>query len=215
MEKKEELRTKNTITLGSGKLYVAEFAKGTDIYKIENKDVETEDNHIGWIKGGAALTYTPEFFETTDDLGMVVKRFLQSEEAAIKSGIMTWNGETISKLISTGKTEEKGNVRITKIGGIGNYDNKLYLVRFLHEDAVDGNMRVTIVGQNTSGLELTYAKDNETVIDAEFKATPLDNSGTLIIIEEEISRESTPGSESNGDGTDNSTSEAGTEGAEV
>ena len=45
-----------------------------------------------------------------------------------------------------------------------------------------------MVGQNTSGFELTFAKDTETVIDVEFSATKgkIDNEGTLVIITEEI-----------------------------
>lgn len=178
-------RSKDTITLGSGKLFVTEFDKTTGI--PENSVVETENNRIGWIKGGAEISYSSDFYTAEDDLGRVKKRILQAEEAILKCGIMTWNGDTLTKLVSTGKSEEKDGKRITKIGGVGNYDGKSYVIRFLHEDAVDGNVRVTIVGQNTSGFTMTYAKDAETVVDAEFSALPCDNDGTLIIIEEELS----------------------------
>lgn len=179
----KEKRDKNTITLGSGKLFVVEF-DGTEI--PEDQTIETEENRIGWIKGGAELSYTPEFYTAEDDLGMVKKRTIQSEEVILKSGIMTWNGNSLIKLVSTGSTEEKDGKRITKIGGAGNYDGKSYIIRFLHEDKVDGNVRVTIVGQNTSGFTMAYAKDAETVIDAEFNALPSDSKGTLVIIDEEI-----------------------------
>ena len=174
-------RDKDKITLGSGKLFVLEFT-GTI---PENDVIETEENRIGWIKGGAELSYTPEFYTAEDDLGKVKKRTLQSEEVILKSGIMTWNGETLKKLVSTGATTTAAGVRTTKIGGTGNYDGKSYIIRFLHEDKIDGNVRVTIVGQNTSGFTMAYAKDSETVIDAEFSALPNDANGTLIIIEEE------------------------------
>ena len=51
-----------------------------------------------------------------------------------------------------------------------------------YEDKIDGNVRVTIVGQNTSGFTMAYAKDSETVIDAELSALPSDENGTLVII---------------------------------
>ena len=57
----------------------------------------------------------------------------------------------------------------------------------MHEDATDGDIRVTIVGSNEGGLTLAFAKDKETVINAEFKARPNDTKGTLIIYREEIS----------------------------
>lgn len=174
-------RDKNKITLGSGKLFITEFT-GTI---PENSVIETEENRIGWIKGGAELSYTPEFYTAEDDLGKVKKRTIQSEEVILKSGIMTWNGDTLTKLTNTGATEIKNGIRTTKIGGTGNYDGKSYLIHFLHEDKIDGNVRVTIVGQNTSGFTMAYAKDSETVIDAEFSALPSDENGTLVIIQEE------------------------------
>jgi len=174
-------RDKEKITLGSGKLYIMEFT-GTI---PENTVIETDENRIGWIKGGAELSYAPEFYTAEDDLGKVKKMTLQKEEVTLKSGIMTWNGETLKKLVSTGTTEEASGVRTTKIGGTGNYDGKSYVIHFVHEDKIDGNVRVTIVGQNTSGFTLAFAKDSETVIDAEFSALPNDEKGTLIIIQEE------------------------------
>ena len=56
----------------------------------------------------------------------------------------------------------------------------------MHEDKADGDIRVTIVGNNQAGFSLAFAKDKETVIDAEFKAMPLDTDGTKIIYEEEL-----------------------------
>ena len=75
---------------------------------------------------------------------------------------------------------------LIKIGGLDN--GKQYIIHFVHEDKVDGDLRATLVGQNTSGFELTFAKDTETVIDVEFSATKgkIDNEGTLVIITEEI-----------------------------
>ncbi len=45
---------------------------------------------------------------------------------------------------------------------------------------------MTIVGKNTAGYTLAFAKDKETVIDAEFEAMPSDEQGTLIIYQEDI-----------------------------
>ena len=45
-----------------------------------------------------------------------------------------------------------------------------------------------IVGNNQAGFSLAFAKDKETVIDAEFKALAQDKEGTLITyIEEDAS----------------------------
>ena len=94
---------------------------------------------------------------------------------------MTWCGTTLEKLCQTARvTEDKTKgIRTVKIGGIGNATGKKYLLRFVHKDTQDGNIRVTIVGNNQAGFTIAFAKDSETVIDAEFKAQPMDKEGTL------------------------------------
>lgn len=188
-------RTKETITLGSGKLYSIEY-KGTI---PSNEELEKVENILGYIQKGASLDYKPEFYEAEDDLGIVKKQILTKEEVTFKSGILTWNAETLKKLVATGRITEdaKKGMRTIKIGGINNNDGKQYIFHFVHEDKKDGNVRITIVGQNTAGFSLAFAKDAETVIDAEIKALPNDNEGTLIIFQEEYTPESNQGSESN------------------
>lgn len=174
----------NKIVLGSGKLYVAEYSATTGI--PADATLEVEANLLGYIQGGATLTYTPTFYTAEDDLGYVKKKMLTEEEASLKSGVMTWNGNTLAKLCSTATVIEDSSkkTRTVKIGGIGNYDGKSYVIRFVHEDS-EGDIRITIVGTNEAGFELAFAKDQETVIDAEFKALPSDTNGTLIIFTEE------------------------------
>lgn len=187
-------RSNETITLGSGKLFVKEYLD--EIPAVA--EIEKEENRIGWIKGGAALNYSAEDYSAEDDLGMVSKRKINAENVTLTSGIMTWNGKTLEKLCATARITEENGKRITKIGGINNDNGKQYIVHFLHEDEVDGNVRVTLVGKNASGFTLTFAKDAETVVDAEFAATKgnLDKEGTLVIIEEETGV-ATPAPESN------------------
>ena len=171
------------IVLGSGKVYISEYTDSIP----ENATLETENNLLGLIQGGATLSYKPTFYEAKDDLGIVSKKFITDEEAILKSGVMTWNGKTLKKLCSTAIVTEATGKRTVKIGGAGNHDGKKYVIHFVHEDTVDGDIRVTIVGSNEAGFELAFAKDKETVINAEFKAQPCDSSGTLIIYEEEDS----------------------------
>ena len=176
----------NKIVLGSGKLYVVAATKTSSGYTIPaDNAIEISDNLIGWIQGGASLEYTPEFYEAKDDLGMVSKKFLTNEEVILKSGIMTWNGAVLKKLSSTARITTTTGKTTVKIGGISNYDNTQYVIRFVYEDSVDGDIRITIVGSNEAGFEMAFAKDAETVINAEFKAVPCDNAGTLLIFEEE------------------------------
>jgi len=172
---------KEKIVLGSGTLYVLEF---TDTVPA-NATIEVDDNIIGKIKGGASLEYTPTFYEAKDDSGAVTKTIITDEVALLKSGIMTWNGVTLAKLSSTARVTEVAGVRTVKIGGINNNNGKKYVIHFLHEDPEDGDIRVTIVGQNQAGFSMAFVKDQETIVNAEFKAQPQDSEGTLIKYTEE------------------------------
>lgn len=170
------------IVLGSGMIYIKEF-KGTI---PEYEEIEIEENLLGFIQGGASLTYTPSFYEAKDDLGLISKKFITEETVVLKSGIMSWCGETLQKLSSTARVTEDTDkkIRTVKVGGASNYDRKKYIIHFVHKDDEDGDIRVTIVGSNEAGFELAFAKDKETVINAEFKAQPCDSEGTLIIFSE-------------------------------
>lgn len=173
------------IVLGSGKLYVAEATKNSDGgYTIpEDATLEIDTNLLGYIQGGATLEYAPSFYTAKDDLGVVSKKYLTEEEATLKSGIMTWNADVLEKLCATGVQTTTSGTTTLKIGGISNFDNKLYVLRFVHHDATDGDIKITIVGSNEAGFSLAFAKDKETVIDAEFKAAPMDKNGTLIQVD--------------------------------
>jgi len=181
-KKYKEAKQMEKIVLGSGKLFVMEFATTipTDLL------LEVDANLLGLIQGGATVEYKPELYTAEDDLGLMSKTIITKEEVLLKSGIMTWNGNTLKKLCSTARVTEAVGKRTVKIGGLKNNDGKKYVIRFVHEDVLDGDIRVTIVGSNQAGFSLAFTKDKETIIDAEFKAAPHDIDGTLIIYEEEI-----------------------------
>lgn len=175
-------RTEKNITLGSGKVYLVEY-DGT-LPAVDT--ICVDENLLGYIKGGATLTYTETTYEEKDDLGYVHKIITTDEEAKLKLGLITWNGNTLQKLADRCKTTEEGNRRITKIGGAGNAQGKSYVVCFFHEDKADGNVWVEIVGRNTAGLTLAWSTGSGTSVEPEFTATPHDDEGTLIEFIEEI-----------------------------
>lgn len=176
-------RDKSKITLGSGKLYLQAFSD--DMPTVETLCVE--GNLLGWIKGGAELTYTEETYEEKDDLGMVSKIITTSEEAILKCGLLTWNGATLQKLIDRCSISEASGKRTALIGGAGNTQGAYYAICFAHEDKADGNLWVLLKGKNTAGVTLTFAADAGTVVEPEFKAMPHDDKGTLVELIEETS----------------------------
>ena len=176
-------RDAEVITLGSGDLMIKEYnaTSGVPAY-TEFTDADL----LGRIQGGASLEYKPTFYEAKDDSGKAVKTIITEEEATLKSGVLTWNGKTLEKLSSTARVTENGGIRNVKIGGVANNNGKSYALCFHHTDNQDGDVWVTIRGVNQSGFTLTFAKDKETVVDAEFKCLPMDNAGTLIEYNEEM-----------------------------
>lgn len=174
-------RGTENITLGSGKIYVMAY---TDTMPTVDA-ICVDENLLGHIKGGAELSYTEETYEEKDDLGLVSKIITTSEEAILKCGLLTWNGDTMKKLVDRAKVTTESGKRITKIGGFGNAQGGYYAICFFHEDKTDGNLWVLIKGRNTAGFTLTFAADSGTVVEPEFKAMPQDDDGTLIELIEE------------------------------
>ena len=174
-------RDAQVITLGSGDLMLKEYTDTMPAYTEF-----TDEDLLGRILGGCILEYKGTFYEAKDDTGKVVKTIITDEEVLLKSGVITWNGKTLTKLCATGRVTEADGIRTVKIGGVGNYDRKSYALCFHHTDSVDGDIWLVVRAVNQGGFSLAFAKDKETVIDAEFKCLPQDSDGTLIQYIEEI-----------------------------
>ena len=117
---------------------------------------------------------------------IVYKRFITAEEATFKSGILTWNVEALSKIISNGNYVTDTEKRTLKLGGNGAREMEKFAVVFEHTKSDGKAIRVGMVGTNDAGLTLEFASDKETVVDAEIKAMGYDDNGTLVVIEEEL-----------------------------
>ena len=175
-------RDKDTVTLGSGKIYLQTFSESMPAVDA----LCVESNLLGYIKGGASLEYTQETYEEKDDLGYVSKIITTNEEAVLKCGLLTWNGTTLKKLLDRCSSTEASGKRTTKIGGGGNAQGGYYAICFHHEDKTDGDLWILIKGRNTAGATLTFATDAGTTVEPEFKALPHDSDGTLVELIEEI-----------------------------
>jgi len=168
------------IPVGSGYVYEMPFT-GTI---PKDTEIETDANRLGYIEKGATLTYKPTYKTFTDDMGQVRRSKLTAEEATFKFGLISWAYGKLNALCSTCRITEANGKRTIKIGGIANDDGRRHLVRFYHPDNELGDLRITIVGTNTGGFALKYAPDDPTGLDPEITATPSDDEGTLILIEE-------------------------------
>ena len=177
-------RSKDNITLGSGIPYIMEYDSTAGMPTVDA--ICVEENRLGYCKGGAELSYTEETYEEKDDLGYVSKVITTSEEALLKLGLLTFNGNTVKNLADRCTVTEADGKRTIHIGGAGNTQGKEWVICFKHEDKKDGNLWVLIRGRNTAGFTLTFAADAGSVVEPEFKALPQDDKGTLITLIEEM-----------------------------
>lgn len=169
-------------TLGSGHLHFEKLKdKPTDWNSFMENFFASQTNLLGRIKGGASIEYTTEKTEDQDDLGYVVIEEIKSEKVILKSGMMTWNGETLAAICATARVKEDPATGIVtvKIGGLGNRNNDIYVIGFEHYSK---KLRVLIIGKNNEGFTFSFEQDKATVIDVQFRAEALDSEGTLIIL---------------------------------
>lgn len=169
-------------TLGSGHLHFGELTeKPADWESFMVAFFAAQNNLLGRIKGGASVEYTTEKTEDRDDLGYVVIEEIKSEKVILKSGMMTWDGETLAAVCATARvtTDPDTGITTVKIGGLGNRNNKRYVIGFEHYSK---KLQVLIVGKNNEGFTFSFEQDKATVIDVQFRAEALDSEGTLVVV---------------------------------
>lgn len=185
------------IILGSADVYIQAF-DGKTI--PATSDICTEDNLMAYISGGASVEYKPSFYTAKDDTGNKRKTIITEEEVTLKTGIMTFDGNKFNYLCDTARvTEDKTKKRrIVKIGGLNNRKGSRYVICLHHKDPTDGDIWTMIVGNNQAGFSISFEKDKETVIDEEITALPMDDEGTLLLYEEEMTDEEAAAGDSTG-----------------
>lgn len=169
-------------TLGSGHLHFGKLTeKPADWESFMMTFFAAQNNLLGRIKGGASVEYTTEKTEDRDDLGYVVIEEIKSEKVILKSGMMTWDGETLAAVCATARvtTDPDTGITTVKIGGLGNRNNKRYVIGFEHYSK---KLQVLIVGKNNEGFTFSFEQDKATVIDVQFRAEALDSEGTLVVV---------------------------------
>ncbi len=155
------------ITLGSGRIYVVEYTGET--IPADNV-IETTANQFGFTKGGATLSYETEYTEIEDDCGDIKESLLKTDKATFKCGAFMGKPEDIIKICPTASSTTASGVTTVKIGGVSNDNNKKYMVRFKH---VTKDLRVTIIGRNTDGFELTFNADDAVTLEPTFTCSAM------------------------------------------
>ena len=166
--------------LGSGDLYIMEYSGGGI---PEDATIETEGNMIGGIKGGATVSYTPTIYSVSDDMRRMKKSLITAEEATFKTGYLSFDLGEIAKIAlgSSLQSSYSGNKSTLSVGGGQTITE--YVLRFVHTMGNGKKVRVSMIGTPVSGFELAFSPENESVINAEFSAVPMNAQGQLFTIE--------------------------------
>lgn len=174
------------LQLGSGELYmVAHTApqSGTDTIPAAST-VCVAANQVGYIKGGATITYTPNVYDVKSDMNEINEHFIASEDVSMKTGLLTWNIDVIKTLVNNETAISEQGASGILIGGKGFTKMDKYDIYFKATTSNGGKDRYFgFIGVSVKGLNLVYQPDKETVVDVEFKACA-DANGKLLRIEE-------------------------------
>ncbi|WML44089.1 hypothetical protein [Neobacillus sp. PS3-40] len=169
--------------LGSGDLYI-----GVVSPTATEEEITAAIKNVGAISGGAVLSYKPSFYEIKAANRGTIASMKTDEEVTFKSGVLTWNLENIEKLSAAYYSEDTTNgTRRVGVGGMKNVP--VNYLRFVHTKPDGLTLTVNVFkAQAQSGFELTFDKEKETVIDAEFKALAVTNKndGNLVEIIEQV-----------------------------
>lgn len=174
----------NRIALGSVDIYFQEFT-GTKVEDIpEDSAIEVDSNMIGRTKDGGEIAYSTTYYTAKSDDGKAQRTELQEDAATLSFGLITWNGDTITKIVETASSSVTEGKRRTLIGGVANRNEKVYLIRAVHKDKVKGDVRYTVIGKNVQGFAAAYKPAQESVITPSIQAEPFED-GRLIVIDED------------------------------
>lgn len=175
----------DTYLLGSGDLFIG---KVDNIATATESDILAAIVNVGAISGGAELVYKPKFYEVKSGNRGTIASFKTDEEVTFKSGILTWDLKNIEKLSASYYSEDTtAGTRRVGVGGMKNIP--INYLRFVHTKPDGLKLTVNVFkAQAQSGFSLTFNKEKETVIDAEFKALSVSGKydGNLVEIIEEV-----------------------------
>ncbi len=195
-------RTKKSVPLGSGIAYIVEYTHDNMPSAAELVALATDNNKSGETKGGATFTYTANVHKEQDDHGVVMRIITLDEEAKIRWGQFTWAPDAITKYAATGRVVKDRDYTVIKLGGLQNDNGKRYIIIFKQIDPELGDLYLALVGTNTAGITIAFARDATSKLEPEFTALPCDEEGTLAIMFEALPKSTAQTQQTNTDQTE-------------
>lgn len=172
------------IRIGHADLYVTDYNDSIPT----DATLEVDANLLGKIKGGATIEYKPVEKEIISDDKTVQERYEVGCEVTVKAGVLTWNNAKMKNMIACGEYVDDAttHTRTLKLGSNSISPMKKYVVRLVHPISDTLKYRATILATASDGFGIAFNPENETVIDATFKAMSM-SDGTKLILSEDYS----------------------------
>ena len=172
------------IHIGHADIYVSDYTGSIPA----DETLEVAGNMLGKVKGGASIEYKPTEKEVMSDDKTVQERYEVGCEVTVKAGVLTLNGSKVKSMVANGEYEDdaENHVRILKLGSNSISPMKKYVVRLVHPINNTLKYRATILATASDGFGIAFNPENETVIDAAFKAMSM-SDGTKLILAEDYS----------------------------
>ena len=174
------------VVLGACDIYVGAY-DGTTALDLDTFTA-TAANYFGNTQGGTTLEYTPETKTIEDDKGRVKKTFMTKASASIKTGLLTYPLESLSRVLSVGTltdvTANNGPTkkRLTLPGGKASLKRLVVVAVYTDDDG--STIKAGIVATNSGALSLAFKRDDETVPEITFTAESNGLDANLVILEE-------------------------------
>lgn len=181
---------------GSGRVYSVAYDADT-FPKIENtkaptqeeietmcaflKLVMTEDNQIGYLKGGYQFNISTNNLSDKSDLGEMKIDVITEENATCQFSLFNANAETIAAQYPTAQygTETTTGFGVATIGGLAGIDETPHVIVFKHDDTAYGDTLVICLGKNVSGFDAVWSQDSVTPFACNFAVQPYNSKGNL------------------------------------
>ena len=174
------------VIMGAGKWYLKPYTPGED---LDLSTVAVEENLLGYTQGGATIEYTPTTYTIEDDIGMVKRTFMTTAAASMKTGLLTFDVQSMAALLSVGQLTQdtEGNKNILKLGG-GRAELKRFMVVFEYEKDKENGLyiRIGMIASNTAAMSFAFTKDKETVPEISFEGNTSGKDDTILVFEEDV-----------------------------
>lgn len=171
---------------GSGTVYEfnipADFTMPTTAAAIKTfvETYATENNQIGFLKGGFELEVTTENLQDQSDLGEMKIDVITKEEAALNFSLFNSNGETLSRLYPTATTTDG----VTVVGGLANASQTDHVILFVSANKNGDDEQTVFIaeGKNTEGFTINWNPDSVEPFACNYSVVPFNTNGNLFVI---------------------------------